>query len=133
MVCFEKDVLSYQSKTDKKLHKSSRSFKGSTATITATSANRLKEAKVKLELPCLEKIQNQQRMQEDEKIQCAEAEMKRQHAEMKAEMKQRQEELRQSKEETVIELQRQKLVAKDERRIEAAKLETTIHSVKGSR
>ena len=91
--CFEKDVLPYQSRSYKKSHRSSKSSKGSKTSTTATSASRLEEAKIKLELARLTKMQNLERIREEEEIQRVKADMEKQQAEMEEQMTQRQEEM----------------------------------------
>ena len=147
--CFEKDVLPYQSRSYKKSHRSSKSSKGSKTSTTATSASRLEEAKIKLELARLTKMQNLERLREEEEIQRVkadmerqkaemeeqmkrqQAEMKRQQTELEEEMKRRQEKLKNRQEEMQTKWQREKLAAEDERRIEAARLETTLRRAEG--
>ena len=103
---YEKDVLPYQNLTSKKLLKSSRSKKSRASSITS-SASRLEEAQIKLEIAQLQQLQNEERRREEEQIQLHEEEMKQQI--------QRQ-----------AELKRQNQAAEDKRQIEIAKLEIEL-------
>ena len=84
---YEKDVLPYQNLTSKKLLKSSRSKKSRASSMTS-SASRLEEAQIKLEIAQLQQLQNEERRREEEQIQRHEEEMKQQIQRHEEEMKQ---------------------------------------------
>ena len=133
---YEKDVLPYQNLTFKKLLKSSRSKKSRASSITS-SASRLEEAQIKLEIAQLQQLQNEERRREEEQIQRHEEEMKQQiqrhEEEMKQQIQRHEEEMKQQiqrheeeMKQRQAELKRQNQAAEDERQIEIAKLEIEL-------
>ena len=122
------------SKANSRKSNETRSSRSSTYSL----ASRLEEARVKLELARLTKIQNEEKLREEEEIAAEEAELERQRAETEAELERQKAETeaklkRQQAEADAevkrkrAELLRRKTAAEDERRVKAAELEASLY------